>query len=152
MYQKIQKAGQLIGNMGWRYITFRVGFELKKKSGLLKKKFPLNPPFKTFFSLKEWRAEAKPFFFQNMESIPVKESFPEGLEMDYKNLSEYKYPFFSSLEYDLGANYDWITNPDSGFKYDANAHWLDINDYDPTAGDIKFVWGCMKLHTNSKKP
>ncbi|WP_214228900.1 alginate lyase family protein [Pedobacter sp. B4-66] len=140
MYQKIQKAGQLIGNMGWRYITFRVGFELKKKSGLLKRKFPLDPPLKTFFSLKKWKAEAKPFFFENMESILTKESIPEGLERDYKNLSEYKYPFFSSLEYDLGANYDWITNPDTGFQYDANAHWLDINDYDQKAGDIKFVW------------
>ena len=40
----------------------------------------------------------------------------------------------------IGKNYNWITNPDTGFKYDINKHWTEIADYSKEAGDIKYVW------------
>jgi len=48
--------------------------------------------------------------------------------------------FFSTQWISLGSDYDWITNPDSGHRYDPDAHWSDIQDYSRQAGDIKFVW------------
>src|SRR5690606_17983117 len=50
------------------------------------------------------------------------------------------FPFFSSSWIHLGLDYDWITNPTNGFKYDINKHWSKIPDLSKEAGDIKFVW------------
>jgi hypothetical protein len=136
----IKKAIQMIGNMGWRYIIFRSLFELKKRSGIFKKNFPVQPKSQTYYTLASWRDNNIPFFFESRESLTFDLRLSEQLETDYINISAFKYPFFSSMEFELGANYDWITNPDSKFKYDSELHWLDINDYDNKAGDIKFVW------------
>lgn len=140
MVNKIRKAVQLVANMGWRYIFFRTGFELSKRTGLLKKKFPVFPVPETYYTLKEWKASAKPFFFESKEDIEIEKKPSQKLKEDYDRLTDYKYPFFSALEYDLGLNYDWMTNPDSGFRYNKDLHWLDVNDFDQKAGDIKFVW------------
>ncbi|SFG62736.1 alginate lyase family protein [Pedobacter insulae] len=140
MIKKIQRAFQLVKNMGGRYVFFRTGFELRKRLGLLKKKFPVEPAFQSYYTLDDWRSSAKPFFFESRESIKFEKRFSPELQSNYDRLKEFKYPFFSSLEYELGAKHDWVTNPDNGFKYDKDLHWLDVNDFDRNAGDIKFVW------------
>ena len=33
-----------------------------------------------------------------------------------------------------------MTNPENGFKYNANTHWTEIEDYSKEAGDIKYTW------------
>jgi hypothetical protein len=40
----------------------------------------------------------------------------------------------------LGKDFDWITNPESNYKYDSSKHWTEIADYSNKAGDIKYVW------------
>lgn len=136
----IKKAIQMIGNMGWRYIIFRSIFEIKKRSGILKRSFPVQPKIQEHYTLTSWKNSSLPFFFGSRENLNFEWQLSEELSADYSKISAFKYPFFSSLEFDLDENYDWITNPDSKFKYDSELHWLDINDYDNKAGDIKFVW------------
>lgn len=138
--QKVKKALQLIGNMGWKYIFFRTAFEIKKRTGFLKKSFPIHPVFKSYYSLEQWRASAKPFFFESKEKLSFERNLSEDLKYCYKKLEDHIYPFFSNKDYKLGSNYDWVTNIESGFSYNKNLHWLDVNDYDKQAGDIKFVW------------
>jgi hypothetical protein len=140
MLFKVLKPVQLIKNMGWRYILFRLRFEACKKFGLLKKKFPADPEFKNYYTLAAWRAKKSPFFFESKDQIKVNGSVSKELENDYKKISANVFKFFSSLEFDLGLDYNWVTNPDSGYCYDSDTHWLDVNDYSETSGDIKFVW------------
>jgi len=140
MLARLKKVVQVIKNMGWRYIIFRTGFELKKRTGLLKKKFPEDPEFNSFYTLAGWKKNPALFFFKNKEDLKFQLPVSDELRGEYKKLSEHIYPFFSSLEYKLGDNFDWVTNPDNGFKYQADKNWLDINDYSKEAGDIKFVW------------
>lgn len=140
MFAKVQRAGQLIGNMGWRYIFFRLGFELKKRTGIHKKAFPVQPAHKTFLSLDEWRRNYIPFFFKSREEIAFNLPLSKQLEKDHAQISAHNFTFFSSLEYKLGPGYDWLTNPDTGYSYNGGAHWTEINDYNQAAGDIKFVW------------
>jgi hypothetical protein len=150
MVGKVKKVLQLIKNMGWRYIFFRSGFELKKRLGFLKRKYPISPPFKNGITLSNWRQEAPPFFFKSRETLKLNLPLSTQLEQDYKELIDFKYPFFSGQQYNLGKDYDWITNPDSGYRYDPNLHWLSINDFDSHAGDIKYVWEPSRfahLHT-----
>ncbi|RQP18206.1 MAG: heparinase, partial [Parapedobacter sp.] len=48
--------------------------------------------------------------------------------------------FFSRQWRMLGIDYDWITNPETNYQYDASLHWSEIPDLSPKAGDIKYVW------------
>jgi hypothetical protein len=137
---KIKKVSRILSNMGWRYVIFRSGFEFKKRTGLLKKKFPLDPEFKSFYTLSNWRNNAQPFFFNSKEELQFKLPLSKQLTTDYKKISEFEYIFFSSLEFKLGDDFDWVTNPETGFKYNDKSHWIDINDYSEEAGDVKFVW------------
>src|SRR5690606_388307 len=46
----------------------------------------------------------------------------------------------SAEKMELGKDYDWLTNPDTGHRYEASKHWSEVQDIDPTVGDIKYVW------------
>lgn len=139
MLNKITLALQLFGNMGLRYTAFRIVFELKKRLGLFKKSFPVNPEVKKYISFQAWKQHT-------LFLIPARDDW-KGKEYPFsvnriktEKMKAGIFEFFSSTDYDLGVDYDWVTNPDSGFKYDRLKHWAEINDYDSKAGDIKYVW------------
>lgn len=131
---------QLISNMGWRYISYRITHELKKRSGLLKRSFPVNPAQRQFLSLAEWKSSSKPFFFQSRENLSFDKKPDEKLREACLRILNGEVQFFSYQYIKLGTDYDWVTNPDSGFQYDITKHWTEINDYNKEAGDIKYVW------------
>jgi hypothetical protein len=126
--------------MGSRYMAYRVLFELKRKTGLLKNKFPTNPNFKKFISVDDWRKSKIQYFFESKESLNFKKNPTEKLKLDFEKISNGEIQFFNSQWIALGKNYDWVTNPDSKFTYDKNKHWTEIADLTTTQGDIKYVW------------
>jgi hypothetical protein len=113
---------------------------MKKKLGLLKLQFPTYAPFTQFASLQEWKMLNVQFLFASKEAlnIPVNES--EYLKGEAEDILAGRFVFFNSLIYNIGKDYDWLTNPETGYKYDINKHWSEVNDYSPVAGDIKYVW------------
>ncbi|MEN9919099.1 MAG: hypothetical protein RL662_1535, partial [Bacteroidota bacterium] len=137
---KFRLYAQLISNMGWKYIAFRTVYELKRKTGVLKRKFPIAPPVQTHLELAEWRKNAKPFLFQSRKDILLEKTRIEELKINAQRIMNGEIQFFSSDWLNLGTDYDWITNPDSGFQYDISKHWTEVNDYSKKAGDIKYVW------------
>ena len=140
MAGKIGKIINFLGNMGPRYVAFRVSHLLKSKSGLLKSKFPAAPAFKQYLSLADWKKQPVKFFFENKESLTFPRTPDKELKERYEQLKNGKLLMFNSILADLGNDYDWITNYDSGYKYDIKKHWTEISDYSKEAGDIKFVW------------
>ena len=136
----LSKVINLLGNMGWRYAGFRARHELLRKSGLLKRKFPVNPAFKQYCSLAQWKQQPAVFFFANRESLTFARDPDEELKTNFNHIKNGVFLLFNSVQTDLGKNYDWVTNPDSGFHYDIKKHWTEIPDYSREAGDIKFVW------------
>lgn len=137
---KIGKILNLMSNMGPRYVSFRAQHEVMRRSGLLKKKFPTNPPYVQHLTLQDWKALPVNFFFDGKESLNIPVDANADLKERYDNYCQGKFLMFNSFLADLGTNYDWITNPDSGYKYDVNKHWTEIPDYSKEAGDIKYVW------------
>ena len=126
--------------MGWRYIFFRAGYEFKRKTGLLKRKYPTNPPVKHFVSLENWKKNTPDFFFDSRESIFFEKLSDNKLKNETEKILQGYLNFFSALEINLGENIDWKKNPQSNYQYPDNQHWTEVIDYNQSIGDIKFVW------------
>jgi hypothetical protein len=129
-------------NMGPRYVWFRLTYELRRRTGLLKAKFPTQPAPKSWTTLQAWKQAKSTFFFENRESLLEKkttELFQDNNALK-QQIEEYKKGnmlFFSAKYYPVA---DWLTNPANGFRYDGHKHWTEIPDFSPAAGDIKYVW------------
>ena len=137
-------------NMGTRYMTFRIGFELKKRAGLLHGKYPTDPTPETFITLSEWKKLPARFFFDGKESLTFKKSPDAELRKKYERIRTGEFPYFNAEYKNIGRDYDWLTNPDTDFRYERDTHWLRVNDFSAEAGDIKFVWEKSRfsyLHT-----
>ena len=140
MAGKADKILNLVKNMGWRYVAFRGRHEIMRRSGLLKKKFPAIPAFKQYITLAQWKQQPERFFFTSKESLNFPRQPEQSLKEKYDQIKNGHILLFNSTLADLGKNYDWVTNPDSGYKYDIKKHWTEIPDYSKEAGDIKYVW------------
>jgi hypothetical protein len=138
--KKIKDAFGILKNMGWRYTSFRIKHELMKKSGQLKKKFPVSPAYKQFVTLEGWKSNPSKFFFESRENLPFQKNPTYLVKERFNKIMNGEFEFFNSIGFNIGRNYDWITNPDNGFKYDIHKHWTKIPDYSREAGDIKYVW------------
>ncbi len=140
MAGKLDKVLNLVSNMGMRYVAFRARHEVLRRTGLLKKKFPAAPAFKQYISLKQWKELPVKFFFDDKESLLFPRNPQPELKERFDQIKSGNLLLFNSILANLGTNYDWVTNPDSGYKYDVNKHWTEIPDYSKEAGDIKYVW------------
>jgi hypothetical protein len=139
MLNKINLAFQLFNNMGPRYLAFRLFFEFKKRIGLLRREYPTTPLFTKFTSLMQWKSDTNFLTKSRLDFVKIEYPFIVD-DQKNENQKKGKFEFFSSLKFNLGSEFDWITNPETGFKYDINKHWTEINDFDPIVGDIKYVW------------
>ena len=137
---KLQQIIQLYQNMGGRYFAFRAWYEFRRRSGLLKSQFPVNPEQGTYISLQQWRKDAAPFFFESREILNIEKVQDEHLKQDAHRILNGEIQFFSHEWKNLGKDYDWVTNPDTGYRYDIRKHWTEIEDLSQEAGDIKFTW------------
>lgn len=130
-------------NMGMRYVLFRGWYEFRKRTGLLKADFPTTFNHQKGITLTEWKQQAPAFFFESGEklsSFPISDDAKNQLKEEYNLIKQGKLRFFSSAVYDLGIDYDWMTNPDTDYQYNRNQHWTEIPDFDSKRGDIKYVW------------
>jgi hypothetical protein len=126
--------------MGLRYTYYRVTHAIESKIGLLKKRHPINPVFKKFVPLENWKNSATTFVIDTRKNLQlVKNPNSELKEKAIKILNGEVF-FFSSEWKNLGKDYDWITNPETNYQYDINKHWSEINDFNSLNGDIKYVW------------
>ena len=140
MTGRLGKILNLVHNMGWRYTSFRARFEFMRRSGLLKRKFAARPAYHQYVSLEQWKAQSALFFFAGKESINVPRDPTPELRSAFDDIRSGNFLLFNSLPTALGKESDWVTNPDSGYRYDIAKHWTEIADYSKEAGDIKFVW------------
>ncbi len=126
--------------MGMRYVFFRIFYTIKTKLGWQKKTFPIQPDFKEYTNLKDWKENLPPFFFYGKEIKGLNKIPSEVLKNNFEDLKKGKYIFFNKTKIDLGVDYDWLTNPLTNYKYDIDKHWSEIQDLSSEAGDIKYVW------------
>ncbi|MFT4800278.1 MAG: hypothetical protein ACI93N_000036 [Flavobacteriaceae bacterium] len=140
MIQKIKKIANLISNMGFRYLFFRIFYTIKTKLGWQKKAFPTQPKASEYITLENWRSNLPPFLFygKNIPNLPKEEK--EILVKMYQEIHKGIFTFFNKTKIKLGTEYDWMKNPSTGYQYNINKHWSEIQDLSKEAGDIKYVW------------
>lgn len=140
MIQKLKKISNLVTNMGARYILFRILYTIRTKLGWQKKTFPTQPAFKKSITLKEWKENIPPFFFygKNIQNLPKQKN--EALKETFQDIEKGIFTFFNKSKIDIGKDYNWLVNPSTGYRYNSNKHWSEIQDLSKEAGDIKFVW------------
>ncbi len=123
-----------------RELSFRVGRIAQKKLGLLKRRFSVTIKHVELPSLSDFRQKSKHYFFQSRSDISIKKIKNDKLKDYAERILNGEALFFSKEWINLGRDYDWVTNPITGFRYDKNKHWSEIESLDPKAGDIKYVW------------
>jgi hypothetical protein len=119
---------------------FRSKYEFERKSGLLARKYPTTLKPVSIPALEEWRENGCGWFFDDRDSLNVVKNKKPELREKMEHLLKGDALFFSKTWKPLGLEFDWVTNPETGYHYDANQHWTKINDFSKDAGDIKFVW------------
>ena len=139
MIGKIKNSLDLLLNMGFRYIQYRAKYEILRRTGLLKRKFPTSPGYQQYITLTAWKNHKIPFFFESRESLAFVKNPTPALAERFRTIKEGKFLFFNSIEFTIGNHYDWITNPDTGYQYNVTKHWTEIPDYSTEAGNIKYV-------------
>jgi hypothetical protein len=123
-----------------RYIFFRSKYEFERKIGVLAFKYPTNLKLVAIPSLREWREKGTGWFFDDRGSLDVTKTKTQDLKEKMEHILKGDVLFFSKIWKPLGLDYDWMTNPETGYHYDVRQHWTKINDFSKEAGDIKFVW------------
>ena len=134
--------------LAWRVLStsqmsnlrYRAFFELQRRTGVLRKKFPTNCNPREFLSLAEWRTSAPKFFFQDRSDVRVPRVASDALRREFDQFQRGNFRFFSASYLPIGRNYDWISNPLTGHRYDIQKHWTEVPDFSPNAGDIKYCW------------
>lgn len=138
---KLLSLFHLIRNMGYKYTLYRFNYELSRRLGFIKKKYPTNNFDLSICANYDAWIKSKYFDREKIQNkISTRFGLISSLKSEVENILVGKFLFFSSRWFYLGNGYDWISNPLTNYKYDINAHWTEIEDFTREAGDIKFVW------------
>ncbi len=94
MLERIKNGLNLLGNMGWRYTRFRVQYELSRRVGLFKKRFPVTPAYRQYISLDEWKNNRANFFFGSKASLSFPKQPSKEIEERFHKIEAGSFIFF----------------------------------------------------------
>ena len=152
---------QVIWALGPRWLFWRARYELRKKSGLLKRRFP-TPEWgditladvlrggvphepRAYF---DYRSTIKGRFLFDSGQLPDAAKLmelmgPDGRQRTITVADDFargRFLYFSHQSFDLGWPVDWLLNPMTGGRHEARTQWCDYPTFSPALGDIKEVW------------
>ena len=139
MENQLTRSVFLFRSMGFSYWVNRIIYEIKKRSFLYRRKFPLVLKDAVEISLEEWIKSPDKFFFDSKDSLVITKNKNAKLRKKAEQILNGNIQFFNGVTYNLGLSYDWLTDPTDGYRYNGITHWTKIKDF--SAGrDIKYVW------------
>ena len=138
-----------LGDIGIKSIAWRAYYEFARKSGWLKRRYPLR-------SVDAWntfdvepivdRVKKATGFFIPPNSLPFRSayqnSFPElasVLARAADRVGSGEIEYFSKLNHKFDSLPDWRRNPFTGEFVTDERHWSDLEFYSPRYGDLKFM-------------
>jgi hypothetical protein len=152
--RRITNAYRIIRWTGLGFCVFRSIYALRKKFGLLKRKFPVTQWPQVSIENWLWKGlKARPedflekhktngrrFFFTSSNLPELRADWKEQVIQEADAIVQNKFRYFFDKNYDLGPGPNWFLNPETGKRVRSDIHWCDIDLFDPDVGDIKFIW------------
>ncbi len=150
---KIKKLYATAVCNGPRALIFRIGYELHRKLGLLKRKSPIYPWSELDINrwvrtaqtrddiLQELKSDNIKFFFKG-HSLPkfIDEEVQKQTISRAEDILNNRFEYFFNKTYFLGQGPEWFLNPETGKCASSTKHWTETVFYDPEVGDIKYIW------------
>lgn len=158
---------KIVNKMGLSWAIFRASYELKRKTGILKRKFPVKSLSDDDFFDKINRDELKSkeklynhikskrnkFLFSSEEFDLFKQYLDANLNKGDKNeiiqiadnAIEGRFYCFNHWTADYGYPINWHRNPVTGYEWPNDKHWVNIEELSETAGDVKYVWEASRF-------
>jgi hypothetical protein len=130
---------QSLKNMGIQFVLFRFWYEFQKHTKILTLRFKTNPKTIKLFNKKSWENSEVNYLFKNKNSLNIIRNANPQLQKFYEDFIAGKFKYFNSEVFDIGSNYNWITNPTTLKSYPL-IHWSKLPDLSNEMGDIKYVW------------
>ncbi|MEL7222345.1 MAG: alginate lyase family protein, partial [Bacteroidota bacterium] len=119
-------------------VVFRLWHEFKRRSGLMRWVFPLDPPVQHFITLKDWKVAAAPFFFSSKADVKCTAQPDPLVQEVVERIRGGEFPFFNNNWLRAPG---WRIHPLTGYQYPVEEHWSEVPDLSTERGDIKYVWG-----------
>jgi len=151
---RFKKAFQIVRDYGIGFCAFRTQYALRRKVGLLKRKFPARRWSQV--TLSEWlksdidtepisfletcQTNGRRFFFDSGTIVGLNGRYRSGIVSQAEEILQSRFCYFFNDYYNLGLTPDWFLNPVTGKRAKSGLHWCDIDLFDPAVGDIKFIW------------
>lgn len=136
----------LIKQFGLRYSLFRVRYEVSKKLGWLKPKYPQVEPTNPYIKCSDWQQKKyqSRFFLSDYHSFQQQViGNPEITKADANRVLKGDVLFFFN-DWKRIKLKEWNIHPVTGHEYDMQ-HWSQLPIYSKTFGDIKYVWEKSKF-------
>ncbi|RIK68607.1 MAG: hypothetical protein DCC65_03160 [Planctomycetota bacterium] len=157
----VEQSIELVQRMGLRWVLWRTGYAFRRKSGLLRRRFPTVPW--DAVSLAEllrpgvpaepnayhaFRCAHLPVFLFAPGALPRRETLSRvageaGAARTIQIADDYsngKFLYYSRHVRDLGRPVNWLLNPFTGGQHESETHWCDYPTFSAALGDIKDVW------------
>jgi hypothetical protein len=152
MLNNFRNLQSLFWSHGSRWLFFRVGYALRRRTGLLRIQMPAyewdDRPLETWLkngipsaprAYAEWRRQNSPAFFFDSINVPKDISWkPETAVEEAGRILAGEIDYFSHTYYKTGFPSDWHKEPITGRRLESHRHWSELSD-DPGL-DIKFIW------------
>jgi hypothetical protein len=152
--RSVKKVRAQVQQYGMIRCWFRLRYELKRRHGFLKKKFPLwqwddrplpqwlrDSALSSSADYRQLRQERKERFFFKPGAFPnIPHCWAAQVIEEADAVLAGRFKYFSCKIGDLGQTPDWLLNPFTGSRTTADQHWCDRQDFEANFGDIKYIW------------
>ena len=154
MLTKLQTLALLYHQLGLRWLTFRLAYAFRLRTGLIRLQMPIykwaDRPLATWLkrnvpsqpeAYANWRKQNSPKFFSVGAGFPRTVARPPIVEAERILNGEIKY--FAHEFQKTGFPPDWHKDPVSGIELNSTKHWSQISDEGEV--DIKFIWEASRF-------
>jgi len=161
---RIKNLFHFVSKMGFGWTAFRIGYEFKRKTGILKSYFPAGSitdleidDISTINFNKNTREvipkQLGKFLFATDDLFRIGTELNKILDITERerlvsiadNAIEGKIYGFGHSYFDYGNPINWHYNPVDKLNSPVDIHWSEIDDLSDRFGDIKYIWEASRF-------
>ena len=157
MLNNFRNLNSLYQSLGARWLTFRLGYALRMRTGFIRKQIPSyrwqDRPLATWLkkgipskpeAYAGWRRQQPRKFFFEKAVLPDEAPWdPQLAVAEAERVLSGELKYFAHKFIKTGFPPDWQRDPVSGIELDSGKHWSEISNEGDV--DIKFIWEASRF-------